>query len=307
MARRGKRRKSKGKRKSPQAAPPADAKTAAEPEPAEPAKPAEKVGRKTAELDVGWDDDGMDLPEVKSETEKAAEPGPGPGSVRADDEDSVGEDEEPGADEEEELPAARVLVDDTESAREIEDDDDDVFPPRNEPAPVPALRVFDRALGIAEQAVLCGLLIALIGTAVYSAIMGNLFNKSVDWSQEVIRYSVFFIAMIGAALAGQRQRMITMDIVTRMLTDRTRAYLRVGVAALVIIVCYLLYEGGMQSRGNEAQFTQSDDLISVANGIMALPIGAALIAVHYAIHLIIDVRYLAAGRIPPQPKGMQVH
>ncbi len=94
--------------------------------------------------------------------------------------------------------------------------------PVDEPSGVALLRRANKAVGVVEQAVLAALLLTLITAAILQAIYGNLLNRELGWSDEVIRYSVYYIAMISAAFAAGRQRMISMDILTRVMTARQK-------------------------------------------------------------------------------------
>lgn len=183
-------------------------------------------------------------------------------------------------------------------------DENPPFPPRDEPAPVGLLRKLDAGIGLLEQIALCGFLLALIGSGLVSAIAGNVFAKSIDWTAEVIRYSVFYIAMIGAALCAQKARMMSMDVLTRLMTSRQKAVTRVVTGFGVVFICVLLVMGGLHLLRETEKFAHPYDFISPEIGKLALPVGAGLIAFHYVLHLLIDLRYFAAGRIAPEaPEG----
>ena len=171
------------------------------------------------------------------------------------------------------------------------------------PAPRTAevVQRLDGWLGRLETALLGLLILLLVGVGVYQSVASHFFDKNSTWTYELLRYAVFFIAMTGAALAAQRSRMINMDVVTRLLTPRRRAWLRIITALFVIPMCVLLYQGGMDMRHAATQRNQTYDIISETTGLLALPIGALLIGLHVLFHTIIDLTYLAAGLTPPEP------
>jgi TRAP-type C4-dicarboxylate transport system permease small subunit len=171
-----------------------------------------------------------------------------------------------------------------------------------EPTSVLLLRRVDHAVGLAETALLVVWLIGLVGVGVYQLVASHFFDKNETWPYELVRYSVFFIAMTAAALAAQRQRMIHMDVVTRALSPRTRAVLRILTGLFVIAVCLLLVQAGMDLRATPSARNLPYSYISASTGYLALPIGAALIAFHFALHAIIEVLYLAGGKIAPEPE-----
>ena len=62
---------------------------------------------------------------------------------------------------------------------------------------------------------------------------------------DVLRYSVFFIAMTGAALSAHTNQLIPMDFVARSLSRVNRVRLRVLLSAFTVTICYLLVKGGL--------------------------------------------------------------
>jgi TRAP-type C4-dicarboxylate transport system permease small subunit len=148
-----------------------------------------------------------------------------------------------------------------------------------------------------EHALLVVLLLVLVGVGAGQAIATKL-GSSWAWSFEIIRYSVFFIAMTGAALSAHTGQLIAMDFVTRMISPQNRARLRVVLRLFTIAICVLLVVGGKMLVS-----AATDTLYHVINprwGLMALPIGAGLIAVHVLLHMAIDLIYLLRGRTPPE-------
>lgn len=171
-------------------------------------------------------------------------------------------------------------------------------------APVPAMVLarVDALLGKLELAVVSASLVLLVSVAVYQFIAVSLLHQRADWTDELIRYSVFFTAMSAAALAAQQKKMMAIDVVPRLLSVRTRAYSRILIALFVAFACYLLFRGGMMNRDEMAKLQETYHFIDPTVGVLALPIGAALIGVHFLIHAVIDITYLAKGRTPPEPR-----
>ena len=104
------------------------------------------------------------------------------------------------------------------------------------------------------------------------------------------------------ALAAAKSRMINMDVVTRLLQPKTRAALRIATALFAVAVCFLLFKGGMDMRDTAAGRNEGYDYISPSTGLLALPIGALLIGLHFLLHAIVDLLWLAGGKVPPEPE-----
>ncbi len=177
--------------------------------------------------------------------------------------------------------------------------------PSGDPGWVRTLLKIDRGVGLAEQSLLVLFLGTLIGIGAYQAIGRNFFNKSPVWSFEVLRYSVFFIAMAGAALSAHTKQVIRMDVLTRLLSPKGRAYARIATAVFTILVCFFLAYAGMKLRG--ALLDERDyELIRPATGVLAIPIGTLLIAFHMTVQIIVYSAALARGEAP-QEDAQAVH
>ncbi len=170
---------------------------------------------------------------------------------------------------------------------------------------VTTLQGVDGAIGIAEHAFVALSLVGLICVGTYQFAASRLFGLNDTWPFEALRYLVFFCAMGGASLSAQKGRMISMDFVARKLPPKPRVILRILVSGFVIFACILLYKGGMHVRAAAAG--EEYEVLSPSLALLALPVGAALIAVHYLIHATCDALYLAAGLIPPEEEGPAAH
>ena len=168
--------------------------------------------------------------------------------------------------------------------------------PADEPRAATALRRLNEGIGRVEVGVL-GLLILLLITSTVVDMLATM----ATWPDEVTRYSVFFVAMMGLALAAQRQGMFHMDLVTRLFPARLRSGLRIGTAVMVVVLCGLVIQYALRYREGSHAFTESYEVISVANAYLAAVIGFALVALHFALHAGIEVVYLARGKVPPDP------
>jgi TRAP-type C4-dicarboxylate transport system permease small subunit len=167
-----------------------------------------------------------------------------------------------------------------------------------EPSSVAALRVLDRGLARVEEALLTAGLAALILLGAYQAIRRNFIPPAPFWADELLRYSVFFIGLVGGALAAQSDRLINIDMLTRLFSVRGKLVLRLLTAAFTIYVCWLFYAGGMKLRAVVAD--EEGELVRTATVVLALPVAAGLIATHLFLHSLIDVYYLSTGKTPPE-------
>lgn len=174
-------------------------------------------------------------------------------------------------------------------------------PPADEPPLAARVRRVDEGIGRAEIGVVIIAVCMLIGVAVYQVILDKLFDERPTWPYEVVRFSVFFVAITGASLAAQRKGMFNMDLVTRKFSPRGRSYLRIATAVLVAVLLALVINTALTLRANTFSTKESHEVISNADGYLALIAGCGLIAIHFVLHAVIEVIYLVNGKIPPDP------
>jgi TRAP-type C4-dicarboxylate transport system permease small subunit len=170
------------------------------------------------------------------------------------------------------------------------------------PAP-PAARLLGRLndlLGGIEEVAVAACLGALIGVSVFFAYASKVQHSTAIWPYEVIRYTVFFVAMAGACLAAQRQGMFNMDLVTRRFGVGARSALRILAGVLVALLCAVVVVASLDLHAN-ALLREDHEIISEAHATLALIVGFALIGLHFLLHAAIEVAYWAAGVTPPDP------
>jgi len=174
-------------------------------------------------------------------------------------------------------------------------------PPADEPPAAARVRRIDEGIGRAETGVLIVAVTMLIGVAVYQVIADKLLDERPTWPFEVIRYSVFFVAIAGASLAAQRKGMFNMDLVTRKFSPRGRSILRIATAVLVAGLCLMVINSALTLRTNTFNTKEAHEVLAEADGYLALILGMGLIAVHFLLHAVVEVLYLVNGKIPPDP------
>ncbi|HUH01486.1 MAG TPA: TRAP transporter small permease [Kofleriaceae bacterium] len=175
-----------------------------------------------------------------------------------------------------------------------------------EPDSVQMIRKVDASIGVLEHILVAGFLVMLVGVAVFQVAASKFFGYREAWSSELIQFSVFLIAMAGAALAAQTDQMISMDFVTRMVKPRARVILRVVTRVFTIVMCGFLMYGGWWAREHGYRGA-GEAVVDIRTVILALPLGAGLMAFHQLMHGLIDVIYLSRGETPPEPEEPSVH
>ncbi len=168
------------------------------------------------------------------------------------------------------------------------------------------VRKLDGWIGFGEQVVLFAVLATVVLVAAAAAIPDKVIGSPIGrWWHYIVRGGTFVIALLGAAFATYQQRHLAMDLVSRSLSRRSRPILGIVLKLFTIVVAGVLFHTGMHLRATASgidkehlellSFTITDQDI-----VAAIPFGAALIALHSLLHLVIDVDYLVRNKLPPE-------
>ena len=161
------------------------------------------------------------------------------------------------------------------------------------------IRKVDNGVGMVEQAVLFLLLVAIVLTASAAALGDKLFGIHLGrWWFTVVRGGTFTIAMFAAAFATHQQRHLAMDLVSRRLSPRGRLILGMLLKVFTIVIAAVLFRSGLHQREHVGGVVE--EFISDKTVVTMMPIGCALIILHSLLHIVIDVDYLARGKLPPE-------
>jgi TRAP-type C4-dicarboxylate transport system permease small subunit len=161
------------------------------------------------------------------------------------------------------------------------------------------VRQIDGWLGRVEQAVLVALLAAVVLTAAGHVLLDRLAGYPLTFKDDVIRGGTFAIAMLGAAFASHQARHLSMDLVSRRLSPRTRLFLKVILALFVIAIVLVFVRSGFRLIEKERALKSAHLISSVALAYL-IPIGGGLIIIHTVLHTIIDLDYIARRKTPPE-------
>ncbi len=161
------------------------------------------------------------------------------------------------------------------------------------------IRSLDDLIGRVEQTVLFALLATVVVVAASAALSDKLFHHQFGrWWFTIVRGGTFSIAMFGAVFATHQMRHLQMDLVSRRMPPRGRLILGIVLKLFTIAIAALLFRSGLHQR--ETVGGIAEEIVSDKTVVTALPIGAVLIMLHCALHIVIDADYLARGKLPPE-------
>lgn len=136
-----------------------------------------------------------------------------------------------------------------------------------------------RGLELISAVVAVFLLIVNVGDIVLGIVMRYIFAQSIIWTEEVARYSLVWMAMLGAAGACARGDQMAVDFLVPHFPRPLRIvaeFLRVGVQVCILLV---LTGFGIQNVGGTWQMKTMALGIPKAIPLMAVPIGMSMLLV----------------------------
>jgi TRAP-type C4-dicarboxylate transport system permease small subunit len=162
------------------------------------------------------------------------------------------------------------------------------------------VRRVDNIAGVIEQIVLVTILSAVVLTAASHALLDRFFHIHVPFKDDVIRAGTFATAMLAGPFATHQAKHLSMDLISRRLSQRARLFLKVFLSLFVIFMVILLIRSGFHNIHNEEQFAAEEKIITRVRIAWLIPIGGFLIIFHSILHTIIDIDYILRRKTPPE-------
>ncbi|RZU47586.1 TRAP-type C4-dicarboxylate transport system permease small subunit [Fluviicoccus keumensis] len=147
------------------------------------------------------------------------------------------------------------------------------------------LHMLLKALHRIEDGILALLLVVMIGLAVVQIGLRNLFDSGLLWADSLLRVLVLWIALMGAIVASREHQHISMDLITRFLSEKAARYVGSLTDMFAAGVCFLLawhsYDFVIIER-ESASFTFPGAPSWLCESIM--PVAFAIMALRYLAH-----------------------
>jgi TRAP-type C4-dicarboxylate transport system permease small subunit len=174
---------------------------------------------------------------------------------------------------------------------------------RSEDSPLSAaLRRFDDNLGQVERTLLFAAFIILVLTGLYRTTVDMLWGARPLWTIEIVRFAAFSIGMLGATYAAQSSRNFGLDLVSALMSHRTKAIVRIFTNLATVGAAVLLFHGGRLVQHALTQEKQHFEVIPIWVIGWLIPACAVLIGIHVVLHLIVEIDFLRRGKTAPEPE-----
>jgi TRAP-type C4-dicarboxylate transport system permease small subunit len=164
------------------------------------------------------------------------------------------------------------------------------------------VRKADGLLGRAEQVALIVLGGFLIFVCLAWLATEHLSDKPLENASADVRYTVYLMAMIGGAYAAHHRRLLSMDVVNRLVKGRARALLRIATTTFALVITAVFFYYCLDLYLDTRHEHTIEHWMPAFAAKAAMAIGSALIGFHLLVQLVIDVDYLVHGKVPPEPE-----
>jgi TRAP-type C4-dicarboxylate transport system permease small subunit len=159
-----------------------------------------------------------------------------------------------------------------------------------------------------ETALLVLSLSVMMLLAFGQVVLRNLFGTSFLWGDPLVRQMVLWTGFLGAALATQDDRHISIDAFTKYIPPRPREVIKVVTSLAAAVITGFLADAGWIFLLDEK--TAGGELflgIPSWVGLVMIPVGYGLITVHFVANSIVGIagvmRGNPDGRVRPTPSG----
>lgn len=152
------------------------------------------------------------------------------------------------------------------------------------------LRSADNFLGICVSAVLVTLLAVMILMGFTQVMLRNLFSTGIIWADILLRHIVLWIGFLGAIVAAGEKRHITIDALTKALSEKNKKYASVVTGIASVVVSYLLTAASYRFLKDEMEFGGTLILdIPIWFFQIIIPVGFGLMTLRFAFLLLENI------------------
>lgn len=129
-----------------------------------------------------------------------------------------------------------------------------------------------------------------------------LFSFSPSWTEEVTRYAMVWMVMLGAGVLALFEDHITLYLFSDKLTPRIRAVLQNGIRLLVATISAVVAWTGFKFAFSMTNILAPGSQMSMAVPTIAVPIGATLVSVFSLVLIWNDIRNAKGAKPVVVPK-----
>ena len=161
-----------------------------------------------------------------------------------------------------------------------------------------AILKIERAIG----AVLLFVILAVVFVATVGR-YSTLFK--ITFSEELARFCMIWLVFIGAAVCGYEGNLFNVDLIMPKLKRTGKIIFLIIRLILTLIFCIFAAKYGLDMIGKQLVLNQKSAMMGIPYAFMysSVPVGCLLIALHYTIKTLIDIKELPTAGQLSENKG----
>jgi TRAP-type C4-dicarboxylate transport system permease small subunit len=150
---------------------------------------------------------------------------------------------------------------------------------------------FIRILIWIETALLMLSLSIMMILAFAQVVLRNIFGTGFLWADPLVRQMVLWTGFLGATLATNDDRHISIDAFTKYFSVRTKRMFKIVTSAAAAVVTFFLLSAAWEFMVNEKE-AGGEIFLGIPSwvGLAIIPLGYALITIHFAVNVIINAK-----------------
>ena len=146
-------------------------------------------------------------------------------------------------------------------------------------------------MNMLEDGLLVFLLVAMIMIASTQILLRNVFDSGFAWGDPLLRIMVLWVGLLGAMIATRNNNHISIDILTRYLSERSRQVTGFISDSFTLCICVVL-----TYHGTRFVMQDSEAGVTAFYGLPAwwfeliIPVGFAVISIRYLVRCIAGLK-----------------
>ena len=150
----------------------------------------------------------------------------------------------------------------------------------------------DKTIGRVEKCLVVIMLGLMILVAFSQIVLRNFFATGLSWGDPLVRYMVLWVGFIGASLAAKEDSHISIDVFSRWVPDRGKAFIQTVSHLFSCFICALLTFAAIVFVRNEARLG-SVPFLGIPAWVLQLiiPVAFGLMTLRFALRSVRSLLY----------------
>ncbi len=155
----------------------------------------------------------------------------------------------------------------------------------------------NEGLAKVEAFFLCIFLMTMLFLAFIQVVARDVFNTGIPWADTVVHLMVLWVGFLGATLATKLDQHLTIEILSKYMSERVKHATSVMVKTFAVAVCYFLFMASLKFLANERSTgEQFLDLFPSWWTLLIIPITFVLIPFHLLFTIVRDATWCVKGK-----------